>query len=106
MTGQDEGFEAFINDLTTDSTYYPGSKNYFKIIFENDNPIAAVVYCVYEHIVTIAEIVVAPEERDNGKGTEIIKELLQICNETLGDSVNQFKCVIFPNNTASQKAFE
>ena len=106
MTGLDDGFDAYVNALNEDSANFPGSKNHFKVIFEEDNPIAAVVYGIYQSIVTVAEIIVAPNERGKGKGSQVIKELLQICNDLTDEDIKQFTAVIFPNNIPSQKAFE
>ena len=104
MTGLDEDFDSYVNAVTEDSANFPNTT--FKVIFEGDSPVAVAVYGVYDRIVTVMEIVVATNERGKGKGSEIIRDLLQICNETFDETVKQFKAVVFPNNTASQKAFE
>ena len=104
MTGIDEDFDSYVKAVTGDSANFPNTE--FKVIFEGDSPVAIAVYGVYDRIVTVMEIVVSPNERGKGKGSEIIRELLQICNESFDETVKQFKAVIFPNNIASQKAFE
>ena len=104
MTGLDEDFDSYVNAVTEDSANFPNTE--FKVIFEGDSPVAVAVYGVYNRIVTVMEIVVAPNERGKGKGSGIIRDLLQICNETFNETIKQFRAVIFPNNTASQKAFE
>ena len=104
MTGLDEDFDSYVNAVTEDSDNFPNTE--FKVIFEGDSPIAVTVFGIYDSIVTVMEIVVAPDKRGKGKGSEIIRELLQICNGSFDETVKQFKAVIFPNNIASQKAFE
>ena len=104
MTGLDEDFDSYVKAITEDSANFPNTE--FKVIFEGNFPVAIAVYGVYDGVVTVMEIIVAPNERGKGKGSEIIRELLQICNETYDETVKQFRAVIFPNNTASQKAFE
>lgn len=106
MTGLDEGFDNYVNSVIADNANYPGAKDYFKVIFEGDIPIAVAVYGMYEGIVTIAEIVVAPNERGKGKGTQVISELLDICTTSANNDIKQFRAVIFPNNMPSQRAFE
>ncbi len=104
MTELDEDFDSYVNAVTEDSANFPNTE--FKVIFQGDSPIAVAVYGIYNEVVTVMEIVVAPNERGKGKGSEIIRELLQICNESFDETVKQFRVVIFPNNIASQKAFE
>ena len=106
MTGLDESFENYVSAVIDDNANYPGAKDYFKVIFEENIPIAVVAYGMYEGIVTIAEIVVALNERGKGKGTQIICELLDMCTTSANNDIKQFRTVIFPNNIASQRAFE
>lgn len=106
MTGLDEGFDNYVSALIADSTNYPGAKDYIKVIFEGEIPIAVLVFGIYDGILTVAEIIVAPEYRGKGKGTEIIRGLLQLINKSITETVNQINAVIFPNNIASQKVFE
>ena len=51
------------------------------------------------------EVLVAPEKRGQGKGSALIKELLDH-EEILGFIIQESEAVIYPGNTASQKAFE
>lgn len=106
MTGLYEGFDAYVNSSKADSKNFPGCKDQYKIVFEENHVLALVAYGIYEEIVTVSEIIVAPHYRNKGKGTEIIKELLDICRNSFGDTIKQFRAVIFPNNIASQRAFE
>ena len=106
MTGLCEGFDAYVNALIEDSANFPGGKDYIKVVFEGAHFLGVVVYGIYKEIVTVAEIIVAPYYRNKGKGSEIIKELLDICKASYGDRVKQFRAVIFPDNIASQRAFE
>ena len=55
---------------------------------------------------TISEFIVSPEMRNQGHGTAILRELLRYTQEILGVSFQQAVAVIFPNNQASQRAFE
>ena len=51
------------------------------------------------------EVLVAPEKRGRGKGSILLKELLQ-SKEIVGFEILHSEAVIYPNNVASQRAFE
>ena len=52
------------------------------------------------------EVLVAPKMRGRGKGTKIIKELLENSKSIIGIDIHKAEAVIFLSNKASQKAFE
>ena len=52
------------------------------------------------------ETLVAPEKRNQGKGSELLKELLINGKSIIGREISRADAVIFPSNKASQKAFE
>lgn len=106
MTGIDTGWEEYVNGMIADSANYPGSMSFIKIILEDNKPIAVMALGYYQGVVTIAEFIVAPEERKLGKGSLIIADLIENSNELIGLQINQYKAVIFPSNPASQRAFE
>ena len=60
---------------------------------------------LHEHTILIMEIVVDPQERGRGVGTQLLKELLGD-KEMIGFVIQKSDAVIFPSNIASQKAFE
>jgi len=68
-------------------------------------PVAVIAFCLHEHTILIMEIVVAPQERGRGVGTQLLKELLGN-KEMIGFVIQKSEAVIFPSNIASQKAFE
>ena len=51
------------------------------------------------------EVLVAPEKRGQGKGSKLLKELLD-CKEIIGSAIQKSEALIYPSNIASQKAFE
>lgn len=51
------------------------------------------------------ELVVVPEKRGQGKGTKLLKALLD-GNKIIGTAIQKCEAVIFPGNKASQRAFE
>ena len=55
--------------------------------------------------IIIMEIVVEPGKRGQGKGSKLLKELLE-SEEIIGCAIQESEAVIFLTNTASQRAFE
>ena len=51
------------------------------------------------------EILVDPAKRGQGYGAKLLKELITV-EEIIGFAIQKSEAVIFPNNIASQKAFE
>ncbi len=51
-------------------------------------------------------LLVKPEMRGNGLGTALLRELLSDGEMIIGHQIERATAVIFPNNIASQKAFE
>jgi len=104
-TGLDEGFRAFYEYWVKEDGFVVGENFWCKIISENDTPVAVIAFCLHEHTILIMEIVVAPQERGRGVGTQLLKELLGN-KEMIGFVIQKSEAVIFPSNIASQKAFE
>jgi RimJ/RimL family protein N-acetyltransferase len=74
-------------------------------VFENDEPFAVIAFCQHEHKINIMEVLIAPEKRGQGKGTKLLKELLN-SKGIIGFRIQKSEAVIYPSNIASQKAFE
>lgn len=104
-TGLDEGFRDFYAYWAKEDGYAVGENYWCKVVCEKDEPVAVIAFGLYEGKMTIMEIVVAPEKRGQGCGSRLLKELLE-CEEILGFAVQKAEAVIFPDNTASQRAFE
>lgn len=104
-TGLDEGFRSFYEYWANEEGYIPGENFWCKVISKDAQPLAVIAFCEYERKVIIMELLVAPEKRGQGMGTEILKELLEN-NNIIGFAIEKSEAVIFPGNTASQKAFE
>lgn len=103
-TGLDDGFKAFYEYWKSESI---SNENFWcKVVSENDNPIAVIAIGKNESKHTIMEYVVKPEERNKGKGTQLLKELLENSTNISGQEITSAEAVIFPSNPASQKAFE
>lgn len=106
MTGIDQGWNEYWDDVLEDAKNFSGSKEYGKIVYENDKPIAVIAFGYYRGVVTISEIIVDPLLRGQGRGSRIIIELIEHADELIGEKIDQYTAVIYPDNIASQKAFE
>lgn len=103
-TGIDDGFQDFFEYWKNESI--PNENYWCKVVFENDTPFAVIAIGKNECKHIIMELVVAPHQRNKGKGTLILKELLKESKIILGQEIKSAEAVIFPSNPASQKAFE
>jgi len=104
-TGLDEGFRAFYEYWARETGFSLGKNYWCKVVFEKNEPLAVIAFCLHEGKLIIMEIVVAPKKRSQGIGSRLLRELLEN-EEILGFAVENSEAVIFPDNTASQKAFE
>jgi len=104
-TGLDAGFRTFYEYWAKEDGFVPGENFWCKVIFENGSPFAVIALCRHEHKMLIMEILVAPEKRSQGKGSALLKELLGN-EEIIGFPIQHCEAVIYPDNIASQKAFE
>lgn len=104
-TRLDDGFDDFYQYWKQETD--PARGEYFccKLVSEDQRPFAAVAFSRYRQTVTVMEIVVDPALRRKGKGTAVIKELVDNAADWIGQPVAAFEAVIFPDNTASQNAF-
>ena len=104
-TGLDEGFRAFYEYWANEDGFVVGENFWCKVVFENDKPFAVIAFCQHEYKTIIMEVLIAPDKRGQGKGTALIKELLNN-EEIIGFKIQKCEAVIYPSNIASQKAFE
>ena len=103
-TGLDEGFRAFYEYWASEDGFVVGENYWCIVVFQDAVPVAVIAFCRHECNIMIMEMVVQPEKRGQGKGSKILKELLE--SEEIIGTINTSEAVIYPDNTASQKAFE
>ncbi len=103
-TGLDDGFHDFYEYWANEDGFVVGENFWCKVVFENNEPFAVIALCLYENKGTIMEIVVAPAKRGQGRGSKLLKELLEN-GRIIGFAIHKSEAVIFPGNTAAQKAF-
>ena len=104
-TGLDDGFRAFYEYWANEDGFAVGENYWCKVTFENGKPFGVVALCEHKRKIIIMEVLISPDERGQGKGTAIIKELLNN-EQIIGFTIQKSEAVIYPSNIASQKAFE
>lgn len=105
MTGIDDGWDAYWQAVKEDSVNFPGCEDFCKVIFDHAVPFAAVCFGIYHNVMTISEIIVAPEFRGQGRGSRLLAELVATARKHGNDTVDRVTAVVFPSNAASQRAF-
>ncbi len=104
-TGIDEGWQTFCDYSEEDSKNF-GGKDFCFIISADDDPFAVMYIGTLNDEFTVSEYIVAPYMRGRGYGSAAIRELLENRAHLLGRDFTRAKVVIFPDNIASQRAFE
>ncbi len=104
-TGLDDGFRDFYEYWAKEDGFSVGENYWCKVVFEEDQPFAVIALALYEGMVTVMEMVVDPAKRGQGRGSKLLKELLEN-EEILGFPISNGEAVIFQRNVPSQKAFE
>ena len=106
FTGCDEGFDEYYQSEVNDPETKPGENFWVKIIIANTDPVGIIALGLWDNILTISEFIIRPDRRGNGLGSLALVELLAQSNNIIGVKIKDAEAVIFPNNIASQKAFE
>lgn len=106
MTGMDDGWRAFHEYWITEGGMTPGKDYWCKVVYDQAAPFAVIAFSLYEGNYHVMELLVKPEMRGKGLGTVLLRELLSNGETLFGHLIEKATAVIFPNNPASQKAFE
>lgn len=106
FTGIEDGWDNYWLAVKEDSVNFPGCKDYCRVVFDGSVSFAAICFGVFQHTMTISEVVVAPGFRGMGLGTRLLSELIHMTKSGNFGEVSQITAVIFPQNFGSQKAFQ
>ena len=102
-TGCEDGFENFYSYWKNEL----GADFWCKVVLIKNEPIAIIAFAKsYDNVFTIQEFIVSPNNRGKGYGSAILKELLNCSSEIIGQDISIAEAVIYPDNIASQKAFQ
>ena len=105
MTGIEDGWDQYWAAVREDAVNFPGCEDYCKVICDNGVPFGAICYGIFQHTMTISEILVDPQCRGMGRGSRLLTELVEMVRCHRSEDVNCITAVVFPQNAASQKAF-
>ncbi len=105
FTGLDDGWKEFY-DYWMQEAKESSCKDYCYIVSENNEPFGVIYIATQDPELTVSEFVVAPNKRGKGYGSAAINELIDNCDTLVSKHIGVAKSVIYPNNIASQKAFE
>lgn len=106
FTGCDEGFEKYYQYWVNEPDTKMGENFWVKIILLDEAPLGIIAIGLWDHVFTILEFIIRPDSRRMGIGSSALTELLTFSEDIIGIRIIDAGSVIFPNNTASQKAFE
>ena len=106
FTGIDQGWAAYYDYYVNDLSPLVNGEIYIKIACDENNPFGIFCLCNVDGTYSISEIFISPEKRGMGYGSKALQDMLLHSEEIFGISIVSAKAVIFPNNTASKKAFE
>ena len=105
-TGIDQGWDEYYEYCVNDLSPLVNGEVYIKIACEDNIPFGVFCLCNVDGTYSISEIFIAPKKRGMGYGTKALQDMLLHSKEILGVDIACAKTVIFPDNTASKKAFE
>ena len=106
MTGMDDGWRSFHEYWITEGGMTSGKDYWCKVVYDQATPFAVIALSLYEETYHVMELLVKPEMRGKGFGTALLRDLLSNGETIIGHRIEKATAVIFPNNPASQKAFE
>lgn len=106
FTGCEDGWEDYYTYWASHPDTLMGKNFWGKLVCLEDQPVAVIALALQDGRMTISEFVVSPDMRGKGHGSAILRELLDRGTEILGVEIFYAMAVIFPDNTASARAFE
>lgn len=107
-TGLEEGWQAFYEYWkdNEEENCILGQNYWCKTAGNSKGAFGIIAFSMWEGSVTVMEMLLAPGCRGQGLGTAMLKELLQEGKTIFGREIQKAEAVIFPDNTASRKAFQ
>ncbi len=106
FTGCDEGFDEYYQYWVNDSETKLGDNFWAKIIIADAAPVGIITFGLWDNVFTISEFIIRPDRRGKQFGSSALAELIAQSKNIIGVAIKDANAVIFPNNIASQKAFE
>lgn len=105
-TGLDDGLASFYEYWKNEKDTILNQNFWCKVVSENNIPFGVIALGFHENSFTVMEMLIAPKMRNKGKGTLLIKDLIENGKDVLGIEFQKAEAVIYPSNPASQRCFE
>ena len=105
-TGLDDGFDDCYRYWKEQPEIHMGENLWGKLFSVGDTPVGVCLLGMENGVLTVSELLIDPVKRGNGYGSAALKELLEKSGDILDKRFVSAKAVIYPDNIASQKAFE
>ena len=103
----DGGWKAYYGYWLGDELTRPGENFWCKVILNWETPFAvSALFMTDDGTLTVSEFAVAPSLRGKGYGSSALRELLAKGQDIIGQPISSASAIIYPNNVASQRAFE
>ncbi len=106
FTGCEESWEDYCTYWLHEPETRLGENFWAKVIYLDDTPIAVMALFLSDGVLLVSEYIISPAMRGKGHGSAILRDLLVHGREILSFEISRARCVIFPNNHASIRAFE
>ena len=105
-TGFEDGFAVYYNYWAKEPNTVLGENFWMKVVLENNVPIGVIALGLADDKVDFLELLINPERRGQGIGSAVIGDVLENGKDIIGRAIDRAEACIFPQNIASQKAFE
>lgn len=103
----DGGWKAYYEYWAHDELSRIGENFWCKVILDGDKPFAvAALFMADDGTLNVAEYAVVPSLRGKGYGSSALRELLTKGQDIIGQPISSASAIVYPNNVASQRAFE
>ncbi len=106
FTGIDNGWQEFYDYWIKCAENNSIKDIYCYTAYNSNFPIGVIFIGTEKNILTISELIIAPELRRKGYGSKVLNTLILSIASIIGRNFDTAKAVIFPSNLASQRCFE
>lgn len=105
-TGCEDGWDSFFEYWKEDSETVLNENFFGKVIFDKETAVGVIAVFKENDVHYIQEFIISSDMRNKGIGSSVLRELLENGENIIGQPIKKAEACIFPNNIASQKAFE
>ena len=107
MTGCDDGWEDYYSYYMSEESVEKLEEDFWcRLVYLDGQPLGILAFGIHEGTLTVSEFVISPEMRGKGHGNAILTDFLEEYTVNCGLDYERAMAVIYPENTASRRAFE